>query len=90
MLNSSSASRACPSQWQKHSLEGGSSGGGADCAAPCVASFLLPTTGAVGLWELPGLSLQRDDNMQDHPWSLLGPLSERGEWQKGTTAFTHT
>lgn len=56
-------------------------GGGvcSDCAAPCVASFPLlvtSTTGAVGLWELPGLSLQRHDNMQDCPQSQLGLLSK--------------
>lgn len=57
------------SQWQKHSLEEGSSGGGSDYVTPCVASFPLlmnSTTGAVDLraartliaktWQHSGLS----------------------------------
>lgn len=88
-----SQQRLSISQWLRHSLEEGSRGGGLDCAAPCVASLPLlmnSTTGAVGLWELPGLSLQRHYNMQNCPQREFGILSEKGGCQTGTTAFTHT
>lgn len=79
-----SQQRLSISQRQRHSLEEGSSGGGSDCAAPCVASFPLlttSTTGAVGLWELPALSLQRHDNMQGCPQGQLGSLRRKGGCQ---------
>lgn len=78
------------SLWQRHSLEGGSSGGGLGPAAPCVASFPLliaATTGNGGLWELPALSLQRHDNMQGSIQSRAG--SPRGGLSARTTPFTH-
>lgn len=61
------------SHWLRWSLEEASSSCCSHSGAPCVASLpplMNSTTGVVGLWELPGLSLLRHYNMLNSPQRL--------------------